>query len=360
MSKNQKKTTEMVIKPQELDLEQLSFSKLETNKNSYGQLTAYPIYNGGKLIMQFPNISLDYYGVPNIDDFHETDKDREYCQLPLDSSIKESADLLEILKSIDEYLSTPEFKEKYLGDKADKYKLSPCVKVPDVKPGEKTKSGKPKINIPSMKIKISMDYDTNEVDTTFFKASMVDGEKKRVLIDNIKSITDVKNHALTYKSKVKFVVACIKLWAHQPTKKSPEYGITWKAIKAEVDPASKSSASLKELKVSDEFLDSDSEKDSTVKTSKPIAKIEVEDDDDDDEEEEKEVVTKPIMKVETKTTKKVQQIESDDDDDDDDEEDEAPKKITKQVKKVVIEDEEEVKPTPKKTAVKGKGKNANA
>ena len=100
MSKSQKKTTEMVIKPSDLDLDQLSFSKLETNKNSYGQLTAYPIYNGGKLIMQFPNIALDYYGVPNIDDFHETDKDREYCQVPLDPDIKESADLLEILKSL--------------------------------------------------------------------------------------------------------------------------------------------------------------------------------------------------------------------------------------------------------------------
>ena len=389
MSKSQKKTTEMVIKPSELDLDLLSFSKLETNKNSYGQLTAYPIYNGGKLIMQFPYIALDYYGVPNIDDFHETDKDREYCQVPLDPDVKESADLLEVLKSIDEHLGTPEFKEKYFGDKADKYKLSPCVKVPDVKPGEKTKSGKPKITIPSVKIKISVDYDTGEVDTTFFKPVMVDGEKKRVPFENIKTMTDVKTNVLSYKSKAKFVVAYIKLWAHQPTKKSPEYGVTLKAIKAEVDPAPKSGASLKELKVSDEFLDSDSEE-KTVKTTKPIAKIEVEEDDEDDDEE---IVAKPVPKVETKITKKVQQIESDDDDDDDEEEEEKPKPAAKQAKKVVVEDDEEEeevvekpkpavikqakkvvvedddeeeevvekpKPAPKKAAAKGKGKTANA
>jgi len=371
MSKSQKKTTEMVIKPSELDLDLLSFSKLETNKNSYGQLTAYPIYNGGKLIMQFPNIALDFYGVPNIDDFHETDKDREYCQVPLDPDVKESADLLEVLKSLDDHLNTPEFKEKYFGDKADKYKLSPCVKVPDVKPGEKTKSGKPKITIPSVKVKISVDYDTGEVDTTFFKPTMVDGEKKRIPLENIKTMTDVKEKALSYKSKAKFVVAVIKLWAHQSTKKSPEYGVTLKAIKAEVDPSPKSGASLKELKVSDEFLDSDSEeKPTTAKTTKPIAKIAV---DDDEEEEDEEIVAKPVPKVETKITKKVQQIESDDDDDDDEEEEEKvvekPKPAAKQAKKVVVEEdedeeEEEVvekpKPAPKKAAAKGKGKSANA
>ena len=387
MSKSQKKTTEMVIKPSELDLDLLSFSKLETNKNSYGQLTAYPIYNGGKLIMQFPNIALDYYGVPNKDDFHETDKDREYCQVPLDPDVKESADLIKILKSLDSHLDTPEFREKYFGDNANKYAYSPCVKVPDVKPGDKTKSGKPKITIPSIKIKISVDYDSGEVDTTFFKPIMVDGEKKRIPLDNIKTIDDVKNHALSYKSKAKFVVACIKLWAHQP-KKNAEYGVTWKALKAEVEPASKSGASLKELKVSDEFLDSDSEeKSTTTKTTKPIAKIEVEDEDDDEDEE---IVAKPVPKVETKITKKVQQIESDDDDDDDEEEEEKPKPAAKQAKKVVVEDDEEEeekpkpavikqakkvvveddeeeeevvekpKPAPKKAAAKGKGKSANA
>jgi len=369
MSKSQKKTTEMVIKPSELDLDLLSFSKLETNKNSYGQLTAYPIYNGGKLIMQFPNIALDFYGVPNIDDFHETDKDREYCQVPLDPDVKESADLLEVLKSLDDHLNTPEFKEKYFGDKADKYKLSPCVKVPDVKPGEKTKSGKPKITIPSVKVKISVDYDTGEVDTTFFKPTMVDGEKKRIPLENIKTITDVKEKALSYKSKAKFVVAVIKLWAHQSTKKSPEYGVTLKAIKAEVDPSPKSGASLKELKVSDEFLDSDSEEKTTTKVTKPIAKIEVEEEDDDEDEE---IVAKPVPKVETKITKKVQQIESDDDDDDDEEEEEKvvekPKPVAKQAKKVVVEEEddeeeevvEKPKPAAKKAAPKGKSKASNA
>lgn len=387
MSKSQKKTTEMVIKPSDLDLDQLSFSKLEINKNSYGQLTAYPIYNGGKLIMQFPNIALDFYGVPNKDDFHETDKDREYCQVPLDPDVKESADLIKILKSLDSHLDTPEFREKYFGDNANKYAYSPCVKVPDVKPGDKTKSGKPKITIPSIKIKISVDYDSGEVDTTFFKPIMVDGEKKRIPLDNIKTIDDVKNHALSYKSKAKFVVACIKLWAHQP-KKNAEYGVTWKALKAEVEPASKSGASLKELKVSDEFLDSDSEE-KTTKVTKPIAKIEAEDEDD---EEDEEIVAKPVPKVETKIIKKVQQAESDDEEEDeeeeeeeeekvvekpkpaakqskkvvleDDEEEEKPKPVAKQSKKVVVEDDEEEeekpKPAPKKAAAKGKGKTATA
>jgi len=340
--------------------------------------------------MKFPKIVISHYGIPNDDQYHKTPESREFCQLPLDPSIEANEDFIESLKAIDDYMRTSEFKKKYLGDKGDKFELSPCIHTPDVKPGEKTASGKPKINIPSLKIRLSKNYDTNKIDCEFYKSTMVDGAKTNVLIEDTDDIDSIKKKALPYKSEVVFIGIATKMWSMPGTKK---YGLSWKAIKALVELPSGSSFDASKITIND-FLDSDDDV-KVVKVSKPMAKLAADEDDDDDEEEEKEeekkpetkpskktqkfesdeeeeVVVKPSTKVETKITKKVQQIESDDDDDDDDEEEEEeapvvkPTKQTKPVKKVVVEEEEEEeevveKPKPtKKAAPKGKGKSANA
>jgi hypothetical protein len=357
--------------------------------------------------MKFPNIAISHYGIPGKDNqFLKTVESREFCQLPLDPSIEENTDFIESLKAIDNLMRTPEFKKKYLGDKGDKFELSPCIHTPDVKPGEKTASGNLKVNIPSLKIRFSKNYEANKINCEFYKSTIVDGAKTNVLIEDTDDIDSIRTNALRYKSKVVFIAIATKMWSMPGTKK---YGLSWKAIKALVELPSGSGFDASKITIND-FLDSDDDV-KVVKVSKPMAKLAADDDDDDDEEEKKEtkpskktqkiesdedeeIVAKPSAKVETKITKKVQQIESDDDDDDDDdeEEDEAPvtktnakqtkpvkkvvvededeeepvvKTITKQVKKVVVEEEEEEeiveKPKPtKKAAPKGKGKSANA
>jgi hypothetical protein len=387
MSKNTSKSEVMVVKPSEFDVKHLSFTIATKKPNDSSNVVAYPSYKGERFVMKFPKIVISHYGIPNDDQYHKTPESREFCQLPLDPSIEANEDFIESLKAIDDYMRTSEFKKKYLGDKGDKFELSPCIHTPDVKPGEKTASGKPKINIPSLKIRFSKNYETNKIDCEFYKSTMVDGAKTNVLIEDTDDIDSIKKKALPYKSEVVFIGIATKMWSMPGTKK---YGLSWKAIKALVELPSGSSFDASKITIND-FLDSDDDV-KVVKVSKPMAKLaaDEDDDDDDDEEEEKkpetkpskktqkfesdeeeEVVVKPSTKVETKITKKVQQIESDDDDDDDEEEEEEapvvkPTKQTKPVKKVVVEEEEEEeevveKPKPtKKAAPKGKGKSANA
>jgi len=416
MSKNTSKSDVMVVKPNEFSIEHLSFTKATKKPNDSSNVIAYPSYKGERLVMKFPNIAITSYGVPAKDNpFLKTVESREFCQLPLDPSIEENTDFIESLKAIDDFMRTPEFKKKYLGDKGDKFDLSPCIHTPDVKPGEKTASGNPKINIPSLKIRFSKNYETNKINCEFYKSTIVDGAKTNVLIEDTDDIDSIRTNALRYKSKVVFIAIATKLWSMPGTKK---YGLSWKAIKALVELPSGSGFDSSKITIND-FLDSDDDV-KVVKVSKPIAKLAADDDDDEDDDEEEtsakqetktskktqkieydeeeevvakpstkvetkitkktqkiesdeeeEVVAKPSTKVETKITKKVQQIESDDDDDDDEEEEEAPvvkptAKQTKPVKKVVVEEDEEEeevveKPKPtKKAAPKGKGKSANA
>ena len=381
----------MVVKPSEFDVKHLSFTIATKKPNDSSNVVAYPSYKGERFVMKFPKIVISHYGIPNDDQYHKTPESREFCQLPLDPSIEANEDFIESLKAIDDYMRTSEFKKKYLGDKGDKFELSPCIHTPDVKPGEKTASGKPKINIPSLKIRFSKNYETNKIDCEFYKSTMVDGAKTNVLIEDTDDIDSIKKKALPYKSEVVFIGIATKMWSMPGTKK---YGLSWKAIKALVELPSGSSFDASKITIND-FLDSDDDV-KVVKVSKPMAKLAADEDDDDDDEEEdekkeekkpetkpskktqkfesdeeEEVVVKPSTKVETKITKKVQQIESDDDDDDDEEEEEEapvvkPTKQTKPVKKVVVEEEEEEeevveKPKPtKKAAPKGKGKSANA
>jgi hypothetical protein len=387
MPKNHNNNDEIVIKAKDLDLDQLSFTKLEPNENCYGQLTALPKYTDAEtpLMIQTHKIPMDFYGVPRLDKYHEDDSKRDYCQIPLNPANKDCAKLLETMKSIDDWASTPEFR-KTVGLSED-YTYSGIVKTPDVKPGEKTATGKPKIDIPSFKAKFSIDWETKQIDTGFMREEVIDGEKKIVNIKNTQTPDDVTKNALPYKSKSIFILQLIKLWAKPPAKSEKQkksmvldYGLQWRIVKAKVESPAKGNSTLKEIKTSDKFLDSEEDEDAPAPAtqsakSKVVEKEkekEKDEDDDDDDEEEKPA---KIIKVVTKATKQIAQIESDDDSDDDSEEEEKPKAKVVAKGKVVAkkskesddddddDEEEEVKPkakAPAKAPAKKGGKSVNA
>lgn len=382
MPKNNNNNDEIVIKAKDLDLSQLSFTKLEPNENCYGQLTAIPKYSDAEtpLIIQTHKIPMDFYGVPRLDKFHEDDSKRDYCQIPLNPANKDCEKLLDIMKGIDDWASTPEFR-KSVGLSED-YSYSGIVKTPDVKPGEKTATGKPKIDIPSFKAKFSIDWETKQIDTGFMREEVIDGEKKIVNIKNTQTPDDITKNALSYKSKAVFILQLIKLWAKPPAKSEKQkksmvldYGLQWRIIKSKVESPAKGNSTLKEIKNSDKFLDSDEEIESTPsqpvkQESKPkvVEKEKEKEKEEDDEEDEEEKPAK-IIKVATKASKQIVQIESDDDSDDDSEEEEKPTAKGKaaapkkgKAKESDDDDSEEEKPKPKvvaKPAAKKGGKSAN-
>lgn len=339
--------SDMTTKFTEVEVSRLNFTDLEDNQRSKGQKISYPRYtseNGSEspLFIQFPWIDLKSYGVPKLGEYYADDSQRAFVKLPLDQSVPDVKQLSNLLKEIDEKLSSDEFKEKMFGSKASKYEYQPIFRLPQEDDDDTKKETKkdygPKH--PYMKLKIDTTYPDNQVKTIVFNSVLENGKRVRTKVDNVKTVDDFASH-VCWMSRVHPVVRPVKLWAQAPSKKDPTYGLTFKIAKTEVEPPNKTNSNVKEYLESDAFLDSDEESD-TIETTAPKTSAPI-------------PSTKP-------TTKQVAQVDSDDDESEEESDEDEVKPATKSasktpVKKVVdsddesdgSEDEEEVKPAKKPT-----------
>lgn len=340
--------TESLVLYNELQVERITFSVLKDQKSEDEQV-AFPKYNHPELgenqhlLIQLPWIKISAHGVPSLGKYYKADEDRDFIKIPLDTNIPESAKLSEKLKEMDAHFSSEEFASKFLGSKWKKYKYIPIFRIQNTDEDDEDKKKDIKEKVPYMKLKISIDNETKEVNTAVFKSEMEEQKRKRTLL-NIKTITDFAD-VVSYLSNIRPIIRGAKLWTMASKK---EWGITFKIIKIEVEPTSKKNSSYKQFMNSDAFLDSDEEKKEMPKKElKKVSKL-----DSDEEEEEKPA---PVKSSESKSsTKKVAQVESDDDSDESESEEEeekpapVPASKGKQVKKVSEDDEEEEeKPVPK-------------
>ena len=318
--------------------EKLSFTKLEENERSNGQLIGYPKFShDGKdsgLELQLPWIKLTTYGVPTLNDktkkYYKTDTDRAHIRLPLDLQITEVSDMVEKFKAIDKMMADPETAKKLLGKNYKKYKYSPVFREAVVSPTDddasdsedestnQKKEIKPIVNkLPYIKLKLDLTWPENNVRTKVFSSELdVDTNKRsRAKLD----VTTVDDFAsiVRYQSTIRCIAKPFKAWAHPITKKDPEYGIGWKVIRVEVDKAEGSSV-YKSIYESDKFIDSDTEEElpqvqqiivaeessddeSVVVQESQIKIVEVDTSDDEEEDEEEEEVKPPPPPVVKKT-----------------------------------------------------------
>jgi hypothetical protein len=99
---------EVTVDYSKFDVNHLTFTKLEENSRSKGQLIAYPRFdptNSGKegaLFLQSPWLKLFTYGVPRLGEYYKTDGDRSHLRVPFDMSIPEIALFAQKMKEIDE------------------------------------------------------------------------------------------------------------------------------------------------------------------------------------------------------------------------------------------------------------------
>ena len=240
--------------------------KPEENERSMGQLVSYPSYNSGSLYLQFPWIKLYTYGIPRLGEYYKTDDDRSHLRLPLDLTIPEIADFVNKIKAIDAKFSSDEYKEKLFGKKAKKYTYSPIYRegqAPEEDSDEEdtTKAAKAKAppRPPYIKLKFDLTWPDKKVKTTVFESILntTTTKRDRKKID-VSTIDDMAN-AIRYMSSVRSIARCVKLWAHNDKKKDPQYGLTFKLIKVEVEPAPRlgNFVSSKDIQESSEFVDSD-------------------------------------------------------------------------------------------------------
>jgi len=313
------------------------------------------------LFLQLPWIELNTYGIPRLNDFFTEDSQRCFVKLPLSNDDPDVAQFKTVIKSIDNKFGSEEFRIKLFGAaKAKKFGAYQKVgREPLTDDDNKNKS-----TVDYMKIKISTNYDTGEINTSVCTSVMENNKRVRTNVpdESIKTVDDIAKY-ICYGARVRFIIRPVKLWAQAPNaSKDPMYGITFKLVKAEVELPLRMNT-YKNLLNTDMFLDSDEETESvqTVATTSVItpASAHVSIDNKPSSSKNKSVVAV----VASESSEGESESESDT------EQPVASVKTINRAKSGAVEltdeesDEEDIKPvakTPTKAPAKSKGKKANA
>ena len=333
------KNTNLTTLFEDFDPSRLSFTQLEENSRSNGQLVGYVRYNcpkngeGAQLNLQCPRMKLFTYGIPRQGPNFETDDKRSHLRLPFDMENEEHVDFMEKLQAIDKYLGSDEFKQLNFGKKASKYKYSPIVRIPEE---EEDDEGNVVKKAPFFKGKIKLSWPDKVVETNVYSVEEYeeDGKKKWRTKETLecKTIDDIASY-VKYLSWIRPIVRPFKLWALSAKVPEPKYGLMFKVEKVQVKDAGSGNKTYKDYyqAENDAFLsDSEDEKESKVELTVEKTKSEPLKEESDTEEK-----VKP---------KKVAPPDSSDDSESDSSDDSE------------SEEEEEVKPKKKAPPPKGKSK----
>jgi hypothetical protein len=324
------KNTNLTTSFEDFEFGRLSFTQLEENSRSNGQLIGYVRYNcpkngeGSQLNLQCPWMKLFTYGIPRQGPNFETDDKRAHIRIPFDEENEEQVALMKKLQQIDEYLSSDEFKQLNFGKKASKYKYSPIVRVPEE---EEDDDGNVVKKAPFFKVKIKLSWPDKVVETNVYTVEEYeeDGKKKWKTKETVECKTiDEMSTQVKYLSSIRPIIRPFKVWALNAKVPEPKYGLMFKVEKVQVQ--STGGASNKSYKEyyqaeNDAFL-SDSEDEKPVEQKADVEKV----------------VSEPVKEKDTQDSESDSESDSDSDSDSESEE------------------EEEVKPKKKAPPPKGKGR----
>jgi len=378
MSSNKQSFKDLQVKYTDFVPSNLKFTKMTAGAKGLISYIDYVDPSSGKnkkLLLQGPFIEMNQGGIPRNDEWHADEKSRMKMIFPLDDSIPEIKEFADRIKEIDSFVGSEQFKTETLGPKGSKYKYSEAYRVP-MEQDEETKAknkGKDQ-KLPYLTARIDTSYPDGKIKTTIFPSSLNEqGQRVREsAIDTFESIDDFAQYVPYKRCMVRPVLQPFKVWAKAANMKDPDYGISFKVVKLEVEITSQTSGALPEsfLKA-DSFLDSDDDEEDKKTSYASVTKKGMTTP---EQKKEKDVPLAPTKKAATK-------VESSDDDSSSDEEDEVVNTVTKKTetpssttKKTVSldsssdsESEEEVKPVKKSapapapaTTKTTKGKKASA
>ena len=119
-------TKDLTVPFEKFEPERLTFTDLEENDRSKGQLISYPRYNhpvkgeNQPLMLQASWSKLFTYGVPRAGEYYKTDYDRSFLKLPIDSDNQQQMELVSKLEAIDELYGSEKKKKQMFGKKYKK------------------------------------------------------------------------------------------------------------------------------------------------------------------------------------------------------------------------------------------------
>jgi hypothetical protein len=251
------------------------------------------------------------YGIPSLGEYYSDDGQRAFIKVPLNMDDPDVKIMVDEFKKVDDVLGSKEFMDENFGKKASKYKYQPIIR-------ESIEDDEGNVKPAYMKLKLDTSWPDGNVKTELYKSELVDGKRKRELV-NATTVTDVAKF-LSYQTKFKPIFRPVKMWAHNTKMAKPEYGVVFKLLKVEFEP-SVSSNNMSSYE-GDAFID-----------------------DEDDEEVEPTEVKEPVTVFKAKEKKQEVAEDSDDDEDSDESSD---------------DDDSDSDEPPKKSAAKAKGKAKSA
>ena len=318
----------------DFEAKRLTFTDLEENERSKGQLIAYPRYDhptlgdGSALFLQAPWMEIFTYGIPSLGEYYSDDSQRAFIKIPIDMKNPEVELMVKEFQKVDEELGSDEFMQRSFGKKASKYKYQPIIR-------ESQEDDEGNVKPAYMKLKLDTSWPDGNVKTELYKSELVDKKRVRELV-SATTVTEVAKY-LSYMTKYKPIFRPVKMWAQNQKMPKPEYGVVFKLLKVEFEPNSSTNNSYSDYMTGDAFIDDEDEEESSQVVKE-------------DKNEEKTVFQKTESKA--KSTKKVEEeVEEDSDDDDDSSDDDD------------SEDDSDSEEAPKKVAakpVKGKAKSAKS
>ena len=261
---------ELTVSYSKFETNRLTFTELQENDRSKGQLIAYPRFDhpslgeNQPLMLQMPWVKLDAYGIPREGEYYKSAYERAFVKTPirLDDDNTEVSVFADKIKEIDELYGSDDMKKKLFGKKAKKYKYTPIIRFPEIDEDDENADKKP----PYCKLKLDLSWPDNEVKTQIYSSVLdPDTDKRQRTKVECSTVDDVAEN-IRYLSTVRFIIRPVKMWAQPPKKADPGYGIVWKIIKAEVQPSENGGNKLyKSYYNNNTFIDSDDDDDEVVK-----------------------------------------------------------------------------------------------
>ena len=171
-------------------LQQFKLSELNIETIKAGNKYTYIKYNDGKkLVFESPTLTMDYFGVPKIDQYHKNNDACKYIKVPLERLCP----LKVTLSKMDKYISKN--KVKLLGKKYSDYTYVDMVR-----------------NVEGygyyVKVLLKLAYKTREIQTKCVTHSKKDGVSTKVDLKSVDSLREV----LTWKSDFKMMINPMKVW----------------------------------------------------------------------------------------------------------------------------------------------------
>jgi|UniRef100_A0A6C0LYM0 hypothetical protein len=228
------------IRYDKLEINNVVITEPEDNEMVKAQKLSYPRYKNetglGQLIIKTPMINIFSGGIPSLGEYFKDDKSRaKNFKVPFDEKNIECKKFMDTINNLDKLMNTDKFRNDVMNG-AKNLEYQPIIRIPLVDEDDDSKPVRP----PCMKVYISLDYNTDKVQTQLF----IKNDKGQRELTKVDTLDDLAKF-VRYKSNVRMIIMANKFYVMKnpdPKTKKKSYGMTFKVMQIEVEAQNNSAA----------------------------------------------------------------------------------------------------------------------